>query len=80
MAFIKSYEVFESRKSTLNDVLNALNNPNVNMIGVYGMAGVGKTMLVKEVARLAKKGKLFDEVVFAEVLQISDIKKIQRHF
>ena len=41
--------------STLNDVLNALNNPNVNMIGVYGMAGVGKTKLVKEAPRLAKK-------------------------
>ncbi|ESR59344.1 hypothetical protein CICLE_v10014275mg [Citrus x clementina] len=70
-------KAFESRMSTLNDVLNALNNPNVNMIGVYGMAGVGKTKLVKEAARLAKKDKLFDEVVFAEVSQISDIKKIQ---
>ncbi|KDO61288.1 hypothetical protein CISIN_1g043214mg [Citrus sinensis] len=49
------YEAFESRMSTLNDVLNALNNPNVNMIGVYGMAGVGKTKLVKEAPRLAKK-------------------------
>ncbi|KAK9215457.1 hypothetical protein WN944_007462 [Citrus x changshan-huyou] len=74
---IKGYEAFESRMSTLNDVINALKNPDVHMIGAYGMAGVGKTMLVKEVARQAKADKLFDEVVYAEVSQRPDVKKIQ---
>lgn len=42
------YVSFESRKSIRNGVLDALINPDVNMIGVYGMSGIGKTMLVKE--------------------------------
>jgi putative protein kinase ArgK-like GTPase of G3E family len=35
------------------------------MIGLYGMGGVGKTTLVKEVGRRAKESKLFDEVLMA---------------
>ncbi|KAI9186093.1 hypothetical protein LWI28_013699 [Acer negundo] len=73
----KFYEAFESRMLTLNDILNALSNPNVNMIGVYGTGGVGKTTLVKEAARQAQRRKLFDEVVFAVVSQTPDVKKIQ---
>ncbi|XP_031276402.1 probable disease resistance protein At4g27220 isoform X2 [Pistacia vera] len=74
---IKSYEVFESRMSTLKNILNELINPDVNIIGVYGMGGVGKTMLVKHVAREAKKNKLFDEVVYVVVSEDLDVKKIQ---
>ena len=42
---------FESRKSTLKEILDALSNRNFNMIGVYGMGGIGKTKLVEEVGR-----------------------------
>ncbi|KAK9218260.1 hypothetical protein WN943_006897 [Citrus x changshan-huyou] len=41
------------------------------------MGGIGKTTLVKEFARQAREKKLFDRVVFSEVSQTSDIKKIQ---
>lgn len=71
------YVSFESRRSTLNGVLDALINPDVNMIGVNGMSGIGKTVLVKEAARQVKEDKLFDEVVFAEVSQTPDVKRIQ---
>ncbi|KAK9205778.1 hypothetical protein WN943_016048 [Citrus x changshan-huyou] len=47
------------------------------MIGVNGMSGIGKTVLVKEAARQVKEDKLFDEVVFAEVSQTPDVKRIQ---
>ncbi|KAK9206189.1 hypothetical protein WN943_016462 [Citrus x changshan-huyou] len=73
----KGYEAFESRMSTLKNVQNALLDPDISIIGVYGMGGVGKTTLVKEVARRAKKDMLFDEVVFAEVSETPDIGKIQ---
>ncbi|TXG65716.1 hypothetical protein EZV62_006991 [Acer yangbiense] len=74
---VKGYEAFESRISTLKDILIALSSPDVKMIGVYGLGGVGKTTLVKEVARQAKRDKIFDVVVFAVVSQTPDIRRIQ---
>ncbi|KAK9218916.1 hypothetical protein WN943_007554 [Citrus x changshan-huyou] len=73
----KDYAPFESRMSTLNDILGALKNPDVNMLGIYGMGGIRKTTLPKEVARKAENEKLFDQVIFAEVSQNQDIRKIQ---
>ncbi|KAK2640662.1 hypothetical protein Ddye_028457 [Dipteronia dyeriana] len=76
---IKSYVAFGSRIPTLNNVLAALSGSDVNMVGVYGMGGIGKTTLAKEVARQAKEGTLFkvDEVVFVEVSEKPDLEKIQ---
>ncbi|KAI9184937.1 hypothetical protein LWI28_002640 [Acer negundo] len=76
-SLMKGYEAFESRMSTLNDILSALSNPEVNMVGVYGQGGIGKTMLVKEVSRQPKVKELFDQIVFVEVSKTPDIKKIQ---
>ncbi|KDO38530.1 hypothetical protein CISIN_1g037337mg, partial [Citrus sinensis] len=73
----KGYEAFESRMSTLNDILGALRNPDISMLGICGMGGIGKTMLEKEVARKAKNHKLFDLVVFSEMSQSPDIRKVQ---
>ncbi|GAY66695.1 hypothetical protein CUMW_250850 [Citrus unshiu] len=73
----KDYEAFESRMPTLRSILSALEDPDVNMLGIYGMGGIGKTMLAEEVARKIKSDKIFDQVVFAEVSQSQDIRKIQ---
>ncbi|KAK9218249.1 hypothetical protein WN943_006886 [Citrus x changshan-huyou] len=74
----KGYEAFESRRCTLEAIKNALIDVDVSIIGVYGMGGIGKTTLVKKVARQAMEDKLFDMVVFSEVSQIPDIKRIQQ--
>ncbi|XVF56916.1 hypothetical protein PTKIN_Ptkin06aG0159200 [Pterospermum kingtungense] len=74
---VKEYEAFESRTDAFNAVMKALKDANLSIIGVYGMGGVGKTTLVKQVARSAKEEKLFDEVIMAAVTQTFDIKKIQ---
>ncbi|XP_044477832.1 probable disease resistance protein At4g27220 isoform X2 [Mangifera indica] len=73
----KDYGEFESRKSIFNDVVKALDDPEVGIIGVYGMGGIGKTTLGKEVGHQAKKKQLLDEVVFVEVSDNPDTKKIQ---
>ncbi|KAJ6314022.1 hypothetical protein OIU78_017640 [Salix suchowensis] len=57
--------------------MKALKDDNVNMIGLYGMGGVGKTTLVKEVGRIAKESHLFDEVLLATVSQNPNVKNIQ---
>ncbi|XVF56907.1 hypothetical protein PTKIN_Ptkin06aG0158400 [Pterospermum kingtungense] len=73
----KEYEAFESRTGVFDAVMKALKDANLSIIGVYGMGGVGKTTLVKQVARQAKKENLFDEVVMAAVTQSFNLKKIQ---
>ena len=54
-ATFKGYECFQSRDSTLNDIMDALRDDKTKMIGVCGMGGLGKTMLVKQVAQQAKQ-------------------------
>ncbi|KAJ0010450.1 hypothetical protein Pint_34678 [Pistacia integerrima] len=73
----KDYEEFESRLSTLNGVLNAVADAEAGIIGVYGMGGIGKTTLVKEVGEQAKKKQPLDEVIFVEVSNKPDTKRIQ---
>nr|POE83303.1 disease resistance protein [Quercus suber] len=73
----RGYEAFESRKPTITGVLEALKDPNINRIGVHGMGGVGKTMLVTEVLKQAEKEKLFDKYLFLVVSNDPDLKKIQ---
>ncbi|KAH9688171.1 putative disease resistance protein [Citrus sinensis] len=73
----KDYKAFESRTSILNKIIDALKNPDVNMLGIYGMGKIGKTTLAKEVATRAENDKLFDQVVFSEVSESQDIRKIQ---
>lgn len=70
-------EKLETRESFKEDILNALRDPKACNIGVYGLGGVGKTTLVKEVFKIAKQLKLFDAVVFAVVSKTPDIKEIQ---
>ncbi|XP_038695409.1 probable disease resistance protein At4g27220 [Tripterygium wilfordii] len=76
-ATIKDYETFESRAWHLDKIMKALKDPNVNMIGVWGMGGVGKTTLVKKAAQQANADEIFDVVVFSEVSSNQDLKRIQ---
>ncbi|XP_038890206.1 disease resistance protein At4g27190-like isoform X2 [Benincasa hispida] len=68
---------FESRKSTIEQIMDALCDDNVHMVGVFGMGGVGKTMLVKEIVRKIIEKKSFDEVVISAVSQTPNLKSIQ---
>ncbi|KAI7996266.1 Disease resistance protein [Camellia lanceoleosa] len=70
-------KVFESRRLITNDVMEALKDDRFHMIAICGMGGVGKTTMVKEVAKRAKEEKLFDEVVMAVVSQSPNERRIQ---
>ncbi|XP_050274668.1 uncharacterized protein LOC126717233 isoform X6 [Quercus robur] len=75
--FHMDYMNFGSRMVTVKELMVALGDANFNMIGVWGMPGVGKTTLVREVAKQVKEEKLFDEVAIATVTQSPNLIKIQ---
>ncbi|KAB2612292.1 disease resistance protein [Pyrus ussuriensis x Pyrus communis] len=73
------YVAFESRTSMVKDIITELKKPDINKIGVYGLGGVGKTTLAKEVYREAVKEKLFDDVVIIlNVKERKDNEEIQK--
>ncbi|RVW78428.1 Disease resistance protein [Vitis vinifera] len=77
-ASFKDYEAFQSRESTFNQIMQASRNEDMRMIGVWGMGGVGKTTLVKQVAQQAEENKLFHKVVMAlNISQTPNIAEIQ---
>ncbi|KAJ7973517.1 Disease resistance protein [Quillaja saponaria] len=72
-----SEKVFESRRQTMNQIIEALSDDLIMMVGVYGMAGVGKTKLVKHVANRVQQSRLFDVTVTATVSPTPNLKEIQ---
>ncbi|CAL5394185.1 unnamed protein product [Camellia sinensis] len=71
-----NYENFESRELVFNNIMVALQDSNVKMIGIYGTGGVGKTTIVEEIGKQVKNG-LFNEVVVAVVSQDACVRNIQ---
>ncbi|GMP54017.1 hypothetical protein CsSME_00019300 [Camellia sinensis var. sinensis] len=71
-----NYSNFESRELVFNNIMVALQDSNVKMIGVYGTGGVGKTTIVEEIGKQVKNG-LFNEVVVAVVSQDAYVSNIQ---
>ena len=74
----KGYEDFESRKLIFDGVMKALTDDNIRAIGVCGMGGLGKTMLVGKIAKKAIEDKLFERVVTVVVSQTPNLKQIQK--
>ncbi|KHG08254.1 hypothetical protein F383_34978 [Gossypium arboreum] len=80
----KEFVVSKSSKVAFNQIIEALKDENINMIGLWGMGGVGKTTLACEVGSLAEKLNLvdkklnsFDKVVITTVSQKPNFERIQ---
>ncbi|TKY49287.1 Disease resistance protein RPS2 [Spatholobus suberectus] len=65
------------KQSMLEEIQQVLKDPNIYRIGLYGIDGVGKTTLVKDLARQVEKDRSFDAVVMAEVTDSPDMENIQ---
>ncbi|XP_021281522.1 probable disease resistance protein At4g27220 isoform X2 [Herrania umbratica] len=76
--YVKGFEDFESRRHVFDGVMEALKDSSVNVVGLYGLGGVGKTTLARHVAGQAKEKNLFDTVVMAFVTQNAETAEIQQ--
>ncbi|XP_065850291.1 probable disease resistance protein At4g27220 [Euphorbia lathyris] len=70
-------DALPSRRLILHQIMDALNDPNLNIIGVYGLGGIGKTTLANEILRKAAEQKLFGTVILVAVSQTPDLRRIQ---
>ncbi|QCD89320.1 probable disease resistance protein At1g61180 [Vigna unguiculata] len=68
---------FESRESAYEQLLDAVKNNDVSMIGLYGMGGCGKTTLAMEVKKLVEAEHLFEKVLFVPVSCTVEVQRIQ---
>ncbi|XP_058180161.1 uncharacterized protein LOC131298700 [Rhododendron vialii] len=68
---------FESREPKMKEIIEALMDDEINLIGISGLPGVGKTKMAKEVGRRMKEEKLFDEVALVVVRQNPDLRMVQ---
>lgn len=68
---------FNTRKSICNEILRKLKDDNINMIGICGMGGVGKTTMADEVLKRVKEEKLFNDWAMTVISQKQDLAKAQ---
>ncbi|XP_058074900.1 disease resistance protein At4g27190-like [Magnolia sinica] len=72
-----SIQGLSSVESSLQKVMSALSDENTKIIGVWGMGGVGKTTLVKNVNNELQGTQQFNKVIMVIVSENVDIKRIQ---
>ncbi|XP_039162936.1 probable disease resistance protein At5g63020 [Eucalyptus grandis] len=73
----KKEDVLESRASITEDVMKAIIDDKICVVGVYGPGGVGKSKLLEDIQKQVKKEKQFDVVATANVSRNPDLKTIQ---
>ncbi|XP_024160417.1 probable disease resistance protein RPP1 isoform X2 [Rosa chinensis] len=72
-----NFETFEATRQAMDEVMKVIKDDQVTVLGVHGVAGVGKTTMVKHVSAEAQKGGLFDHVIMVVVSKAPDLQEIQ---
>ncbi|XP_073224379.1 putative disease resistance protein At5g05400 isoform X1 [Cicer arietinum] len=68
---------FESTKLAYNELMEALKDDCISIIGVYGLGGCGKTTLVTEVGKKSEELDMFDKVISITVSRTPNNRGIQ---
>ncbi|KAJ4967429.1 hypothetical protein NE237_019278 [Protea cynaroides] len=71
------FQVYDSTKLVMDQIMDALKREDVNMVGVYGLGGVGKTTLMKQIAKILERQEVFYHVVMVTMSQDPVWTKIQ---
>ncbi|TYH51608.1 hypothetical protein ES332_D10G287600v1 [Gossypium tomentosum] len=71
---------FESRTSILNGIMEALKDDSVSVVGVHGMGGIGKTTLVKEIARKVKDKLIQNQIADSLGLKFEEQSMVGKAF
>ncbi|PWA57379.1 NB-ARC domains-containing protein [Artemisia annua] len=72
----KNLDDIATQNSALGDIITAIEDESKQIIGIYGIGGVGKTTLAMEVGARVKH--LFAAVAFTTVSQTVSVEKIQK--
>uniref|UniRef100_A0A2N9FJ66 Uncharacterized protein n=1 Tax=Fagus sylvatica TaxID=28930 RepID=A0A2N9FJ66_FAGSY len=63
--------------SIVEDILGHLRDKNVKRIGLWGMAGVGKTTIMQNLNNNENIAKMFDIVIWVTVSKVCNLEKLQ---
>ncbi|CAH1419633.1 unnamed protein product [Lactuca virosa] len=73
----KNLDDIDTHKLALREIIEAIKDESIQMVGIYGSGGVGKTTLANEVAAEVKNQ--FADIVFITVSQTVDVEKIKKN-
>ncbi|XP_006844352.2 disease resistance protein RPS2 [Amborella trichopoda] len=65
-------------RKALQEVLDCIHDDQIGIIGVYGMGGVGKTTIAKEVNNQLQSNTTFDIVIWVTVSSNPDLSGLQK--
>lgn len=71
---------FGSRNEIVSQIINALKEDKVHIVGVYGPCGIGKSLLVAAILEKMKTQKEFDEVITVDLREKPGLEEIKNSF
>ncbi|XP_027340939.1 uncharacterized protein LOC113854236 [Abrus precatorius] len=72
----KDYKAPKSRADTINDIMEALKDPLIQIVGVWWLGGGGTTLLAKQIGDQAEEQNFF-KVVIIDIAEKPSVEQVQ---